>query len=222
MNETNPKNILRIAMLSTWGMITLILVCVVGMLMFKMRQYEENVPQVDVATISPSSSSESETITDEPKKTVEVNLFFAASSETKLVPKIQRLALTQNTVDNCRIALDALIAGPSNKGLSPILSSQTRIRAMYLLENNELVIDFSRDIETGHIQSASSDMLLVQGIYKTLSQSALKGKNDRGVSSVRFLFEGSPYQGTFPAHYDLSDSVNLAMESSAGGIVDAE
>jgi len=221
MNETNPKNILRTAMLTAWGMITLILLCIVGMLMFKMRQYEENVPHID-ASFSPSSSFKSEPITDEPKKTVGVNLFFAASSETKLVPKIKRLALTQSTVDNCRIALDALIAGPSNKGLSPILSSQTRIRAMYLLENNELVIDFSRDIETGHIQSASSDMLLVQGIYKTLSQSALKGKNDRGVLSVRFLFEGSPYQGTFPAHYDLSDSINLAMESSAGGIVDAE
>lgn len=222
MSEANPKNILRIAMLSTWGMVTLILICVVGMLMFKMRQYEENIPQIDISSTNIASTSSNAPITDKPKKTVDVNLFFASTSETKLLAKTQRLALTSSTVDNCRIALEALIAGPSNKGLSPILSSQTRIRAMYLLENNELVIDFSRDIETGHIQSASTDMLLVEGIYQTMSQPILQAENDRSVGSVRFLFEGSPYQGTFPAHYDLSESVSLAMESNSSGITDVE
>ena len=212
MSEATPKNIIRTALLATWGMITLVLVCVVGMLMYKMYQQDQS-PVLSSETpiaISPSGTSapvpSSTTLT-------EVPLYFSSSTKTELMSQPHRLALGRNTVENCRAALNALIAGPTNSSLSPILAPKTKIRAIYLRDNNELVIDFSRELEAGHVHSASADMLLVEGVAKTLTQSVLHAANDRQVSSIRFLFEGSPYQGTFPAHYDLSDPVRLSAAS---------
>ena len=218
MSEATPKNIARAALLATWGMVTLVLVCVVGMLMYKMYQQDQAPVSFSETSVTVSSTA---TSTPQTSTTLtEVALYFASSTETSLVTQSQRLALGRNTVENCRTALDALIAGPTSSTLSPILAPKTKIRAMYLRDNNELVIDFSRELEAGHVHSASADMLLVEGVAKTLTQSALHAENDRRVSSIRFLFEGSPYQGTFPAHYDLSVPVSLA--SSSGSSSDAQ
>ncbi|HIO70102.1 MAG TPA: hypothetical protein EYG58_06095 [Nitrospirales bacterium] len=134
------------------------------------------------------------------------------------LPELHRLQLTPSTVENCRTAISYLIDGPYLPALAPILSNKTRIRAMYLMENGELIVDFSRDLEAGHIKSASAEMLMVDGVVKTLVQLALKGQNDLSVKSVRFLFEGSAYQQSFPTHIDLTDPVRprQSVPASAG------
>ncbi len=222
MSEATPKNVVRIALLSIWGVITLVLVFTVSVLFYQMYQQGQNPLNFDEDT-SPATIRPSSTPTPlAPKETVEVALYFASPTSTTLIAHPQHLELTENTLENCRQALLSLIAGPANATASPILSPKTRIRAMYLRENNELVVDFSRELEAGHINSATADRLMVHGITKTLSQPALRAKNDRIVQSIRFLFEGSSYQGAFPSHYDLSAPISLEPYQTQGDSLDAQ
>ena len=78
---------------------------------------------------------------------------------------------------------------------------------MYLLENGVLVVDFSRELEAGQIESATAELLMVQGVVNSLCQQAIEGGDARSVRSVRFLLEGSPAGDTFPVHIDLSAPV---------------
>lgn len=203
---SKTRKIARSALLSIWGLITLILVFTVSLLMYEMYQQGQSPIAI---SLGPTTSS-----TKEPAKSIapqlashEVQVFFASRTGTALQTETHRLSLSETTVENCRAALALLIDGPDLPKLAPVMSNKTRIRGMYLLENGELVIDFSRELEAGHIKSASAEMLMVNAIANTLCQSVLKGSNDLAVRSVRFLFEGSPYQHTFPAHIDLSEPV---------------
>lgn len=220
MSEATPKNIVRVALLSIWGMVTLVLVFVVCLLLY--NGYQQDQDPLNFAEDVSSTTSRATVDPTLPVKTEEVALYFSSTTTTSLVPQLLNIELTNSTVENCRQALLSLIAGPTRSDLSPTLPPKTKIRAMYLRDNNELVIDFSRELEVGHLNSATADLLLVDSISKTLIQSVLNAQNDRTVQSIRFLFEGSPYQGTFPSHYDLSHPITLSSSSIAGNSLDAQ
>ena len=57
------------------------------------------------------------------------------------------------------------------------------------------------------VQSASSEWLMVQGIVSTLTQSDLQGQKGPTIRRVRFLFEGSPPQDSFPVHVGLAEPI---------------
>jgi len=118
-----------------------------------------------------------------------------------------------------------LIQGPRDI-LTPILPAATKIRALYLLDSGELVIDFSRELQSEHarFKSASLESLMIYGVVNTLMQSVLQSKTDPPIRQVRFLVEGSPPQEVFPSHIDLSEPVKAdprwsapALESSSHG-----
>ncbi|HIA48598.1 MAG TPA: hypothetical protein EYN96_11675 [Candidatus Hydrogenedentes bacterium] len=217
MNQrTRPENIVRTAMLSIWGLITLTLVFTVSLLIYEMFQQGQT-----PLALTLGSNDLPPVVTKTPIQTRishEIPIYFASKTTSTLSPELHRLQLTPSTVENCRTAISYLIDGPYLPALAPILSNKTRIRAMYLMENGELIVDFSRDLEAGHIKSASAEMLMVDGVVKTLVQLALKGQNDLSVKSVRFLFEGSAYQQSFPTHIDLTDPVRprQSVPASAG------
>ena len=209
---TKPKNIVRTALLSIWGMITLVLVFTVSLLMYEM--YQQGQSPLGIALGSDPALQTTATTTLEIQNTHDIEIYFASRSTSVLLTEAHRLNLTGSTVENCRAAMSFLIDGPNLPTLAPIVSNKTKIRGMYLLENGELVVDFSRDLEAGHIKSASAELLMVQGIANTLSQPNLKGANDLSVKSIRFLFEGSPYQQSFPAHIDLSEPIRPKRATS--------
>jgi hypothetical protein len=204
--KSKPKNIVRTALLSIWGMITLVLVFTVSLLMYEMYQQGQSPLALTLGTEN-TAPLPVETPPVQVETFHEVEIYFASRTTSTLLTEPHRLTLTGSTVENCRAAMSFLIDGPNLPALAPIVSNKTRIRAMYLLENGELVIDFSRDLEAGHVRSASAELLMVDGIANTLFQPILKGKNDLGVRHIRFLFEGAAYQQTFPAHIDLTDPI---------------
>lgn len=211
--ESKPRNIVRTAFLSIWGLVTLILVFTVSLLIGEMM-WQGQTPLglalgTDVEVVMDAKPTA-------PVQSVhEVEIYFASRTESKLLTETRRMDLGSSTVENCRTALSYLIDGPTQPALAPIVSNKTRVRGIYLLENRELVIDFSRDLEAGQIKSASAELLMVQGIVDTMCQSSLKGEYDLGVRSVRFLFEGAPYQHSFPAHIDLSSPVYPSIGRAA-------
>ena len=141
---------------------------------------------------------------DAPLGTREIILYFAAADGSALAPESTVLEYTNSTVENCRRALNALIAGPRDI-LVRVLPPSARIRALYLRDNGELVVDFSRELQTdaARFRSATHESLLFYAVVNTVTQPALRSETDPAVSSVRFLIEGAPPTDVFPAHLDL-------------------
>lgn len=211
---TKPKNILRTAALSLWGLLTLILLFTLAMVFYDQYQRGQNplafaVDQSEIAVQQPLSADAIVT------SATEVPIYFASPNSLFVRPENRKLSLSSSTVQNCREALKRIIEGPESSTLIPVVSNKTEVRAMYLLENGELIIDFSRSLEAGHINSATAELLMIRSITQTLFQDSLRGERDLAVRSIRFLFEGAPYQHSFPAHIDLSDPVERSATPGA-------
>lgn len=197
--------IFRRVMLSLWAMATLVLVFVLGLLVREMVRAGEDPlallhrpAENQVARSAPHPPAA-------PLGTREITLYFAAADGVSLVPEKRRIEIVSSAVENCRSALRELIAGPSRLHF-PVLAATTEVRALYLLEDGELVIDFSSDLqaESAGLRGAALETLMVYAVVNTLTQPELRGEHAQGVRRVRFLIEGSPPQETFPAHLDLT------------------
>ena len=85
--------------------------------------------------------------------------------------------------------------------------ASAKVRAVYLLPDGELVVDFSYELAQDHQKSTSAEALLVYGVANTLTQAAVKGEREQAVRTVRFLVEGSTPHEWFECHLDLSEAV---------------
>ena len=199
------QQIRRIGM-SAWGMATVVLAFTVVFLVYVMAQGGPDPltlvkQQRQLAPPSPVNEAP-----EAPAVMVNASLYFADPSGRRLVPETRQLEYGDNTVENCRNALQELIRGPSSGALSPILPAETDVRGLYLLEDGELVIDFAITIEMelkGR-NSASIEAMMVQGLVNTLTQTALRGADGASVTCVRLLIEGARPRESFPAHLDAS------------------
>lgn len=203
------QDILRKFMISIWAMVTLVLFFSVILLVREMLETGQD----PLAALRVASEQETEAM-PAPRRQAdilgarELTLYFATSDGRVLAPEIHTIEFSGSTVENCKRALQKLIAGPRDI-LTPILPATAKIRAMYLLENGELVVDFSRELLSEHarFKSASLEALMVYGVVNTLTQETLRSKNGVPVRQVRFLFEGLPPLENFPAHLDLRQPV---------------
>lgn len=222
MSKTNQKEVFRSGLLAMWGLGTLVLVFSVILLVYELSQREET----PYTAANPKTNDGPTALTETESSAMrEVQLYFASPQGAALVAETRPIELSERTVDNCRKILAALIEGPRDL-LAPVLSPSTSVRGVYLMPGGELIVDFSRELEMGHIPSASAELLMVHAIVISLTQPAIKGRVGDRVGSVRFLFAGSPPTNTFPSHIDLSEPVTpdlnwikkpTALEGSADG-----
>ena len=206
---TVPKKnaiITRLA-LTLWAMGTLVLCFVVVLLVNEMIKAGDNPLSAfqtgpDDTPLPPAPDTHSAGSLG----TREVSLFFVSEDGHGLYAESVVIEFSGRTVENCRKALQALIAGPKQDFLYPLLPEQTRPRAMYLRDNGELALDLSSEMLLAHHRARSAEMeaLMAYGIVNTMTQPALQGEGDIVVRSVRFLFDGVPPHESFPAHLDLS------------------
>lgn len=220
--------ILRKFMMALWGLFTLVLLFTVALLAYVLIQDSEapleaistNLAENFGATQTPGAP----TPTGETRRSSapmgerEVLLYFANRDGVRLRPKTVSLPYTESTVENCRIALEALIAGPDSDQHAPIMPDTVRVRALYVVDNGELVIDLSRELLTEHalFSSVNQESLLVYGIVNTLTQGALQGSRDVQIRQVRILVEGARPE-TYPMHVDVSEPLppdNRWLESA--------
>lgn len=208
MSATHRNEILKRFMLAIWGIVTLILVFCIALLineMIKSGQDPLNAFTNQNAQVTAKITQNKPTTT---RKTQQILLYFASNDARTLVAEKQQIEFTDTLVENCRATLQNLIAGPQTN-LTPILPPSTKIRGLYLLENGEMVIDFSRELISQHARtkSATLESLMVYGIVNTLTQTNLQQETANNIQRVRFLFEGAPPQENFPAHIDLSEPI---------------
>lgn len=198
-----PKDVARTAFYSMWGVLTLVLLFAVTFLFFRLAQRERDLEAVAPLIESRGFTPRAGDGEDLPR----VRLFFAHPSELRLVGEDRALALTESTRENCRAAVQALVDGPATAS-APTLPPVAQVRAVYLMDSGELILDFSRAIDVPEMRSAGAEWLMVQSIAHTLTQPSLQGATDRAVTSIRILYEGSPTdQGSFPGHILLSQPV---------------
>ncbi len=207
MTPSNKKSVVNHLLLTLWAMLTLVLVFVLGLLINEMLKGGAN----PLDAFKPEHDEWPEyTETGDwrfgPQGTRNVALYFASEDGHWLAPENTTIEYSGRTVENCRQTLRRLLAGPADAPLVPLLPEQTYIRALYLRDDGELVIDLSSEMLTLQQRPKSAEMeaLMAYGIVNTMSQEALRGEDDLLVRSVRFLFDGAPPQETFPAHVDLS------------------
>jgi hypothetical protein len=198
---------LRRVLLSVWAFVTLVLVFCVILLAFEMIRQGQD-PLASIRKTAPGAIP-TPVSTMEAAATKDITLFFASADGRQLAPELGRIDFADSTVENCHKALEALIRGP-REPLTPILPSSTKVRGMYQLDQGELVVDLSMELESElkRVKSASVEGLMVYGIVNTLTQPALQGgagdTRSAAVNTVRFLIEGAPPREAFPAHVDVS------------------
>jgi spore germination protein GerM len=212
MNAKDRSTVFRNLMLSMWGLLTLVLLFSVFLLVNEMVKAGRDPLSALRSAPEPAASETVPRMSETGLGTREITLCFASSDGWVLVPQRYNIEYTDSTVENCRTALHALIAGPRDV-LSPILPSNVKVRALYLLDEGELVVDLSREIIATHtrFKSASLEALMVYGIVNTLTQAALQVSSDPAVRQLRFLFEGAPPPDSFPGHIDLNEAVRPDM-----------
>jgi len=205
MSRRLPKpSMFRRVFFAIWGMATLILFLTVGLLVLEMSQRGQN-PLTIVSEAEPPPRNEI-TTTDQETEYVNVLLYFTNPDGQDLMPERRSIRYSTSTADNCKRALQELLAGPRNE-LLPIVPPDTDVRAAFLVDNGRLVVNFSHDLRVGALNSASAEALMIYGIVNTVSQPLLVGKDGKRVNSVQFLVEGTVQADQFPAHFDLSEPV---------------
>lgn len=209
----SEHSVLRRSMVLAWGAATGLLVLVVIFLGARVLRQQSSLAELGV---TPEGDFEGGTGVYDESSLEEVDLYFGHWERVSLTSERRRLALGESTVANCRAALEGLIEGPEGT-LTPVLPATTKVRGVYLLENGELVVDFSRDLESTPVESGSAELVMVQAVVNTLCQPKIQSKGGRAARSVRFLFEGSPAQESFPAHFDLSKPIYPDL-----GLIEAE
>jgi len=154
----------------------------------------------------PPSVADAETSGDMVRTT---QLYFADAEGRVLSPETRQFAHRASTTENCREVLAALKEGPHGHR-TPILPASAGVRALFLLDSGELVIDFSIEFLSEQQRSASAESLMIYGIVNTLAQKSLKGQHEPAVQCVRFLVEGSSPEQSLPGHghLDLSRPIS--------------
>jgi len=201
----STRDVLRTAFFSLWGVTTLVLVFTVVFLFLELVEREQ---EIELSERAPTGSYPAARA-DRSEELAQVNIYFASDVSVHLEPETRGIPVGTRTVENCANAMDALIQGPQKSGL-PVLPPTTSIRAMYLLNDGELVIDLSRSVENAALSSAGAEWLMAQAIAHTLTQPGLQAPDDRPVVRIRFLFEGSPAREGFPGHISLETPVRPA------------
>lgn len=198
--------IFKRVLLSIWALATLVLLFSLALLINELFKAGED----PLAMLQPRQTADERKPVQRPSSVLlgsrEITLYFATEDGQGLGSERRRIDITASAVDNCRSALRELIAGPSRLHF-PVLAPSTKVRALYLLENGELVIDFSGDLQPDNaaMRGAGIEALMAYAVVNTLTQPELRGEEKTGVKTVRFLIEGSPPQESFPAHIDLSE-----------------
>ncbi|MCC6153366.1 MAG: GerMN domain-containing protein [Candidatus Hydrogenedentes bacterium] len=200
----NPS-FFRKAGLAAWAMFTLILVFCVLLLaseLMKSGRSPLDLSQVSekenaVIAQGPSSSSQ---LTNIP-------IYVVSADGAALVQESRNIPFGENTVDNCRAALDELKKPSQNIGCTPVLPPIAEYNALFLMQGGELVIDFKLTWQNAVPKSASGEAMMVYGVVNTLTQRELKGANSEQVRTVRFLFEGRAPENLFPVHLDLANPI---------------
>ncbi len=198
-----------------WAMLTLFLVFSLVLLAHQLLAGGELSLSLPETPFTDQQARDEEYVAPDPVQRRQVRLYFAETDGSGLTAERRRIHLGGEQTDNARRLLNALIEGPAS-GLSPIAPPSAEVRAVYLMGDSELVVDFSRELLQDLPKSATSEALLVHGIVHTLTQGAAQENGDTPVDRVRILIEGASPHQSFSTHFDFDDPVRRDRDWESG------
>jgi hypothetical protein len=139
------------------------------------------------AVVTPASSSSGPRI--------KARLFYVADDGTRLTSVERDVAYGEGAVEQARQIIQAQIA-PVAEPLVSAVPPATRLRAIFITEQGEAFVDFTRDLAAGHTGGSTDEALTVYTIVNALTA------NLPAINSVQLLVEGKQIE-TLAGHVDL-------------------
>lgn len=203
MRDEQKKDSFRHIMLSIWALITLVLFMVAALLVRELMAQGKDPFAVQPQAQVPSTAD----VPGQAERVArQVTLYFATPDGHRLAPEKRRIELGESTQENCRTIIEALIHGPRDY-LTQVLPGTVKLNSIFLMDDGNLVIDFSREIQMELPKSAAAEALMTYAIANTLTQADVMGTDRLPVRTVQFLVGGSPPTEQFPRHIDLGSPV---------------
>jgi spore germination protein GerM len=130
-----------------------------------------------------------------PGRRIKARFFYVADDGARLTSVERDVAYGEGTVEQARQIIEAQIA-PVDQPLVSALPPATKLRAIFVTEQGEAFVDFSRELATGHSGGSTDEILTVYTIVSALTV------NLPAVKSVQLLIEGKQIE-TLAGHVDL-------------------
>lgn len=122
-----------------------------------------------------------------------VKLYFATKDGMNLSVEHRKV-----TGDKMRTAIEELIAGPKDSGLSPTIPDEVEVLSIRV-SDGICTVNFNEKLAKNHWGGSSGEMLTVYSIVNTLAQFP-------GVEQVQILIEGQKVE-TLSGHLVLDESL---------------
>jgi len=210
--------------LAVWALVTFSLAVATLLLYWQVVELgARNIrPATDENTVSNTPASTSAASVREAPEQRNVEIYCFDPETGALTPRIVAMEWTSTTALNCRRAIELLLQPPpADSGCQSPFPPETRVRGLYLLGKEEVVIDFSGDI-TRLGPAAGGSVLwenaMVSSLVKTLSSPNLVAGDGVSIRRVRILVDGSSPGNDFPAHLDLSNAIDVANQPDGTGM----
>ena len=138
-----------------------------------------------------------ETPTEAGGKTQSVKLYFASEKGTTLTVETREITAVSGELEQARLVIQELIAGPFTNNLGSTIPPGTKLREIYLDGNGGAYVDFSREIQDNHPGGSTGEMLTIFSVVNTLIE------NFPPIKKVQILVEGKEIS-TLAGHIDTS------------------
>ena len=155
------------------AIITLILIVIVGLFIFKNITVENTVDEYQDYTPQ-------EEISDEQLRQTKVTLYFANSETGALETEIRVIDANKLIENPCKVLMEMLIKGPESSNLVRLIPEGTLLHEI-TLESSCAVINVSNEIL--NCENEEIKLKMINSIMKTL-------ENLKEVESIRFLING--------------------------------
>jgi spore germination protein GerM len=130
-----------------------------------------------------------------PGRKIKAHLFYVAEDGVGLTSVEREVAYGEGALEQAREILTAQMA-PAAEPFVSAVPQGTTLRALFLTERGEAVVDLSRDAATAHTGGTTSELLTVYTFVNVLTT------NLPAITSVQLLVDGKEVE-TLAGHVDL-------------------
>jgi spore germination protein GerM len=155
---------------------------------------EQPASTADQATAA-AATAETPVAQPQEGRKIKARIFYVGDQGTRLVGVDQEVPFAEGREQQAREIVAAEIAPPPEGQVSPIPAG-TAVRAVFVTDNGEAYVDFTRPISDAHPGGTTSELLTVYAIVNALTT------NLPAITSVQILVDGREVD-TLAGHVDL-------------------
>lgn len=157
--------------------VIIILICILIIIGIAWYLFSKNNKEDEVLEYEPE-----EEISKEQERETLVSLYFKNKTTGEIEPEARLIDVKELVKEPYNTLMNLLIEGPKNSNLEKAIPEGTRVNSMKL-EQDVLIIDFSKEFVDNHKQGQIEEQLTIDTIVKTMTELT-------EVNSVKILIEG--------------------------------